>query len=202
MDLCCARLSDESVDILGHRPDAIGHCSFYELIQSDSINALSRIHRLLLDNCHSAIQQKHPISFSTTAKSDLFQKTSPLQLFSIANGSQTFKEKLNFNKKEGSVALECKFYLGGAFGADLSAPSTLENVYIVCIASELPTAQPPSSLSDFIHPTIIDSSMTPDILSFVSSSAVDSLLAHDQVETNLYPISDSPDFLANVRLPF
>ncbi|KAI8882166.1 hypothetical protein K501DRAFT_334188 [Backusella circina FSU 941] len=201
MDLCCARVSDESVDILGRRPDTIGHCSFYELIQSASINTLSRIHRLLLDNCHSAIQQKHPISFSTTAKSDLFQKTSPLQLFSIANGSQTFKEKLTFNKNEENVALDCKFYLGGAFGADLSEPSTLENVYIVCIATEPPVTQSPSTLSDFITSATIEANMTQDILSFVSSSAVDSLLAHNQVESHLYPISDTPDFLTTYNSP-
>lgn len=138
MDLCCARVSDESIKFLHMKPSDLDHRSFYELIETDSTDKLSRIHRLLLDNSHSThVPQHQPISFSTTASSELFLTSSPAQLFQIANGSQTLTETLKF--KVSGKALSCKFYLGGGFGADLFVPSTLDHLYMVCIVSELNT---------------------------------------------------------------
>lgn len=136
MDLCCARISDESVEFLNTNPSDVGHCSFYDLIHSDSSETLSRIHRMLLDNSHSTrVPQQQPISFTTSASSDLFLNSSPAQLFQIANGSQTLRETLKF--KSSGRNLSCRFYLGGGFGADLFVPSTLDHLYMVCIISEL-----------------------------------------------------------------
>lgn len=140
MDLCCARVSDESIEFLNIHPGDINQCSFYDLIHSDSSETLSRIHRLLLDNSHSHrvsqdAQQQQPISFTTTASSDLFLTSSPAQLFQIANGSQTLRETLKF--KNSGKSMSCRFYLGGGFGADLFVPSTLDHLYMVCIVSDL-----------------------------------------------------------------
>ncbi|KAG2194973.1 hypothetical protein INT47_002829 [Mucor saturninus] len=136
MDLCCARISDESVEFLNMKPNDVGHCSFYDLIHSDSSETLSRIHRMLLDNSHSTrVPQQQPISFTTSASSDLFLTSSPAQLYQIANGSQTLRETLKF--KSPGRNLSCKFYLGGGFGADLFVPSTLDNLYMVCNITEL-----------------------------------------------------------------
>lgn len=138
MDLCCARVSDESVEFLKANPNDVGHCSFYDLIHSDSSEALSRIHRMLLDNSHSTrVPQQQPISFTMSANSDLFLTSSPGQLYQIANGSQTLRETLKFKSAEGGRNLLCKFYLGGGFGADLFLPSTLDNLYMVCTVTEL-----------------------------------------------------------------
>ncbi|GAA5807552.1 hypothetical protein MFLAVUS_000917 [Mucor flavus] len=138
MDLCCARVSDESIKFLHMKPNDLDHRSFYEFIETGSTDKLSRIHRLLLDNSHSThVPQHQPISFSTTANSELFLTSSPAQLFQIANGSQTLTETLKF--KASGKALSCKFYLGGGFGADLFVPSTLDHLYMVCIVSELNT---------------------------------------------------------------
>lgn len=136
MDLCCARVSDESVDFLKIHPNSINHCSLYDLIHPDSSETLSRIHRLLLDNSHSnRVPQQQPISFTTTASSDLFLTSSPAQLFQIANGSQTLRETLRF--KGSGKSMSCRFYLGGGFGADLFRQETLDHLYMVCILSEL-----------------------------------------------------------------
>ncbi|KAG2236453.1 hypothetical protein INT48_003244 [Thamnidium elegans] len=152
MDLCCARVSDESVKFLHIKPSDLDHRSFYEFIETDSTDKLSRIHRLLLDNSHSTqVPQHQPISFSTTASSDLFLTSSPAQLFQIANGSQTLTETLKF--KVSGKALSCKFYLGGGFGADLFVPSTLDHLYMVCIVSELNT-----NTSDIVKPAPINMS--------------------------------------------
>ncbi|CAO3613101.1 unnamed protein product [Mucor hiemalis] len=136
MDLCCARVSDKSVDFLKIHPNSINHCSLYDLIHPDSSETLSRIHRLLLDNSHSnRVPQQQPISFTTTASSDLFLTSSPAQLFQIANGSQTLRETLRF--KGSGKSMSCRFYLGGGFGADLFRQETLDHLYMVCILSEL-----------------------------------------------------------------
>lgn len=136
MDLCCARVSDESIDFMNMHPNNINHCSLYDLIHPDSSETLSRIHRLLLDNSHSnRVPQQQPISFKTSASSDLFLTSSPAQLFQIANGSQTLRETLKF--KGSGKSMSCRFYLGGGFGADIFRQETLDHLYMVCIVSEL-----------------------------------------------------------------
>jgi hypothetical protein len=131
MDLCCARVSDESIQFLDIDPNQLGHCSLYGLIHPESSEALSRLHRILLDNCHHHVTQ--PISF-TPASSETFLTASPAQLLTIANGSQTIRETLKFKANCGS-RLECQFYLGGGFGGDLFTPTTLNQLYMVCVVS-------------------------------------------------------------------
>ncbi|KAI8336925.1 hypothetical protein BD560DRAFT_451007 [Blakeslea trispora] len=128
MDLCCARASDESVQFFNMDPNAITQRSLYELIHTESSQALSRLHRVLLDNCHHHITQ--PISF-TPASSTEFLTISPTQLLTIANGSQTLIESLKFK----SSTFECKFYMGGGLGGDIFKPDTLSQLYIVCLIS-------------------------------------------------------------------
>ncbi|KAI8090193.1 uncharacterized protein B0P05DRAFT_529712 [Gilbertella persicaria] len=135
MDLCCARASDESVKFFHMDPTTLGHRSLYDLIHPDSSETLSRLHRILLDNCHHHVTQ--PISF-TPASSDAFLTTSPAQLLSIANGSQTLVESLRFK----SSTFECKFYMGGGLGGDLFKPCSLNQLYIVCLISYSPHSYP------------------------------------------------------------
>ncbi|OBZ82964.1 hypothetical protein A0J61_08987 [Choanephora cucurbitarum] len=132
MDLCCARASDESVQFFNMDPNSISHRSLYDLIHTESSQALSRIHRVLLDNCHHHITQ--PISFTPASSSD-FLSTSPTQLLNIANGSQTLIESLKFK----SSTYECKFYMGGGLGGDIFKPDTLSKLYIVCLISRTVT---------------------------------------------------------------
>ncbi|KAI8641127.1 hypothetical protein BD408DRAFT_418676 [Parasitella parasitica] len=174
MDLCCARVSDESIQFLNTNPTQLGHCSFYEIIHPDSSETLSRLHRIFLDNCHRHVTQ--PISF-TPASSETFLTTSAAQLLSIANGSQTIKQTLKF--KLPSSLFECQFHLGGGFGGDLFAPSTLNQLYIVClITKKAPVPPPPSPPTPPLpQPNIVGNILTqqPDYRSLLCDSDLMSL---------------------------
>ncbi|CEP17157.1 hypothetical protein [Parasitella parasitica] len=145
MDLCCARISDESIQFLNTNPTQMGHCSLYDIIHPDSSETLSRLHRIFLDNCHRQVTR--PLSF-TPASSNTFLTTSAAQLLSIANGSQTIKETLKFKSPSPSFPslFECQFHLGGGFGGDLFAPNTLNQLYMVCLVTKktLPAPAPPT----------------------------------------------------------
>ncbi|KAI9486910.1 MAG: ribose 5-phosphate isomerase A-domain-containing protein, partial [Benjaminiella poitrasii] len=128
MDLCCIRVSDECLQFLNTSPSKISQCSLYDLIHIESSETLSRLHRILLDNCHQNVTQ--PISF-TSASSESFLTTSAPRLMTIANGSQTLKETLRF--KTSLSQFNCQFYLGGGLGGDLFKLSTLNRLYMVCL---------------------------------------------------------------------
>ncbi|CDS06972.1 hypothetical protein LRAMOSA09495 [Lichtheimia ramosa] len=134
MDVCCARVSDESLQVLGLYPHEFAHRSLYDFILPEQNDRLARIHRCLLDNASSVCGIKHmPPTERTTA--DCFSDTSPAMLMTIANGSQTLKETLSFKTSNGSyVPMETRFYLGGGLGSDLFLSDSLKSLYIVCLA--------------------------------------------------------------------
>ncbi|KAJ8654969.1 hypothetical protein O0I10_009365 [Lichtheimia ornata] len=135
MDVCCARVSDESLQALGLYPHEFAHRSLYDFIFPEQSDRLARIHRCLLDNASSVCGVKHmPPTERTTA--DCFSNTSPAMLMTIANGSQTLKETLNFKTSSGSyVPMQTRFYLGGGLGSDLFVSDSLQHLYIVCLAT-------------------------------------------------------------------
>ncbi|GAN06154.1 hypothetical protein MAM1_0113c05632 [Mucor ambiguus] len=171
MDLCCARISDESMQFLSTNPTQMGHCSFYDIIHPESSETLSRLHRILLDNCHRHVAQ--PISFKP-ASSETFLTTSAAQLLSIANGSQTIKETLKF-KSSSSSLFECRFYLGGGLGGDLFVPNSLDQLYMVCLVTRRPSVSPPPALLQPIN--VVDSLLKqqPDYQSLLNNSNLMSL---------------------------
>ncbi|KAK4508836.1 uncharacterized protein ATC70_013459 [Mucor velutinosus] len=180
MDLCCARISDESMQFLSTNPTQMGHCSFYDIIQPESSETLSRLHRILLDNCHRQVAQ--PISFKP-ASSETFLTTSAAQLLSIANGSQTIKETLKFKSSTASL-FECRFYLGGGFGGDLFVSNSLDQLYMVCLVTRKPSVSPPPppppppSSSSSLQPINMVGSLLkqqPDYQSLLSNSDLMSL---------------------------
>lgn len=177
MDLCCARVSDESPQFLDMYPSELGHCSLYGLIHPESSETLSRLHRILLDNCHHHVTK--PISF-TPASSETFLTTSPTQLLTIANGSQTIRETLTF-KAFGGSRLDCQFYLGGAFGGDVFAPTTLNQLYMVCVVSKN------------------NNEANPSITSSSPLSVVESILANDVI-TSTEQQQDYQDLLNDPAL--
>jgi hypothetical protein len=175
MDLCCARISDESIQFLNTNPTQIGHCSFYDIIHPDSSVTLSRLHRILLDNCHRHVTQ--PISF-TPASSEMFLTTSAVQLLSIANGSQTIKETLKF--KSSTSLFECRFYLGGGFGGDLFTSNTLNQLYMVCLVTKkasVPQQQPSPASQNVVEnilkqPDYQSLFNDPDLMSLVNNISI------------------------------
>ena len=134
MDICCARVSDESLDILGIYPHEFAHRSLYDFILPEHADRLARIHRCLLDNVNRHEKRMLPPTQRTT--SECFSSTSPSMLLNIANGSLTLKESLGFKTPNGShLILNSRFYLGGGLGSDLFVSSSLEHLYIVCLAT-------------------------------------------------------------------
>ncbi|KAI7879753.1 hypothetical protein K492DRAFT_208017 [Lichtheimia hyalospora FSU 10163] len=146
MDVCCARVSDESLQVLGLYPHEFAHRSLYDFIHPDQSDRLARIHRCLLDNASSVCGVKHmPPTERTTA--ECFSNTSPAMLLTIANGSQTLKESLNFKTSNGSyIPMQTRFYLGGGLGSDLFVSDSLKYLYVVCLVTI--DQQSPSKVSD------------------------------------------------------
>ncbi|KAI7881454.1 hypothetical protein K492DRAFT_206816 [Lichtheimia hyalospora FSU 10163] len=158
MEICCARVSDESLSLLGIYPHEFAHRSLYEFIPSSHASTLARVHRHLLDNAHNVSKsashtttnsssiQALPPTQRTTA--DCFANTPPSVLMCIANGSQTLKEDFAFKTSSGQqVKAQARFYLGGGLGSDLFVPDTLGKLYIVCLAIPNVIPQAPSSIS-------------------------------------------------------
>lgn len=130
IDLVCARVSDESLELIGLYPQELAHRSLYEFVVPEDTEALARVHRCLLS---ARLPNTQSMVHST---SSIFTSFPPSNLLSIANGSQTFKEKLSIQRSEGTTTTElfdARFYLGGGLGADLFVSSSLSQLYIVCL---------------------------------------------------------------------
>ncbi|KAF7727198.1 hypothetical protein EC973_007896 [Apophysomyces ossiformis] len=138
MEVCCARISDEVLDLWGYYPQELAHRSLYDFISSKDSDRLSRLHRLLLDNVLDVAKQSDPsydISHpppTERSTSELFHCTDPVQLAMVANGSSRFSDTLHIKKRSGELELfEIVAYMGGGFGADLFITSSLSRLYIV-----------------------------------------------------------------------
>lgn len=169
MDLCCARVSDKSLEYLELYPQEFGHRSLYDfLLPGENQSSLSKLHRCLLDNAvqHQQIRLPNDLMRSSSEK---FFASSIDNLLNIANGSLTLKQKLKFRKGRDSNEYEemsCRFYLGGGFGADLFDASTFDQLYIVCVASPVVSTM---SINDVIHLPPLMMNNTNDSCSTLSS---------------------------------
>lgn len=135
MDMRCARVSDEALEFLGMYPQELAHRSLYDFIAPHQMQLLHHIHQ-----CLSSVTERKT---GITTTDERFVTMAPSLLLNIANGSQTFKEKLCFKRcagagptEEEDLALDARFYLGGGLGADLFVPDTLDKLYIVCLLSK------------------------------------------------------------------
>jgi hypothetical protein len=141
MDLCCARVSDKSLDYLELYPQEFSHRLLYDfLVPGEEQNALSKLHRCLLDNAVQHVHTKLPSNFIRSSYEPFFS-TSLDSLLIIANGSLTLKQKLKFRRgRDREQAMHCNFYLGGGFGVDLF-DDALDQLYIVCIMTPSSTTE-------------------------------------------------------------
>ncbi|KAI8098014.1 ribose 5-phosphate isomerase A-domain-containing protein [Gilbertella persicaria] len=157
MDLCCARVSDKSLEYLELYPQEFSHRSLYDfLIPGESQQTLSRLHRCLLDNAAQHQKSKQPTNYIRSSFEKFFS-FSLEPLLNIANGSLTLKQTLKFRYGRDSSKTEemnCRFYLGGGFGADLFDSHGLDQLYIVYHL----TSNIPHNMNDMIHlpPLIIN----------------------------------------------
>ncbi|KAL7316584.1 hypothetical protein PS15m_005667 [Mucor circinelloides] len=206
MDLCCARVSDKSLEYLELYPQEFGHRSLYDfLLPGENQSSLSKLHRCLLDNAvqHQQIRLPNDLMRSSSEK---FFASSIDNLLNIANGSLTLKQKLKFRKGRDSNEYEemsCRFYLGGGFGADLFDASTFDQLYIVCVASPVVSTM---SINDVIHLPPLMMNNTNDSCSTLSSpvspppatttatvAAAASILASSPSDQHSKPDNESED---------
>jgi hypothetical protein len=131
MDVCCAKVSDDTIKCWGYYPQELAHRSFYDFISPKDSDRLARLHRLLLDNVtNNNINLALPPTERTT--STLFSNTDHHQLQKKAQGSRSFSDTIHIKKRSGEYELyEVVVYIGGGLGADLYDTSTLDKQYIV-----------------------------------------------------------------------
>ncbi|KAI8092280.1 uncharacterized protein B0P05DRAFT_583541 [Gilbertella persicaria] len=139
MEVCCAKVSDETIKCWGYYPQELAHRSLYDFISSKDTDRLARLHRLLIDNSIEVMKASCPVDQDTLAlpptertTSALFSNANHQSLCTIANGSRSFSDTIHIKKRTGEYELyEVIVYIGGGLGADLYNVSSLSKQYIV-----------------------------------------------------------------------
>lgn len=141
MEVCCAKVSNDTIKCWGYYPQELAHRSFYDFISPKDSDRLARLHRLLLDNAMDTI--KHTASTTTTTATPplppterttslLFSNTDQTVLSVIANGSRSFSDSIHIKKRCGEYELyKVVVYIGGGLGADLYDITSFSKQYIV-----------------------------------------------------------------------
>ncbi|KAI8079893.1 ribose 5-phosphate isomerase A-domain-containing protein [Halteromyces radiatus] len=210
MELCCARVSDESLDFVGLYPQEFSHRSLYDFIVPKDIHLIARIHRSLLDN--ATFCEKGPLPSTQRTTADFFTSFLPYQLSTIANGSMTLKQSLVFKTSDPYryQRLQARFYLGGGTGADLFNPTSLQHLYIVCVLAKpeeeeddptIPTSpQEQISLRDvhLVSPTMMENQSLSPLNSLLNDhQSTDTMMTPDTLDTwtksSSSPIKSSND---------
>lgn len=184
MEICCARASDEVLELLGYYPQEMAHRPLYGFVSVNDGERLARIHRLLLDNISDVAikinpsHQRAPLPPTERTSSDDFFQYSPDQMSIIANGSQTLSELLHLKKDSGDTeCFQAQFYLGGGWGADLFKPSTLNKLYVVATFTRLgKNMAPTSSTSTAVAPVKSTPPTTPPVASNQSTTSTGQIL--------------------------
>lgn len=170
MDLCCARVTDQSLEYLQLYPQEFSHRSIYDfLVPGESIRTMSKVHRCLLDNAVQHQERKSPPDTNIRSSFDGFHSTPLHMMMNIANGSLTLKQKLTFiagsGEQKREEEMDCRLFLGGGFGADLFDSTSLKHLYIVCILSPTSSFKPHQSHSNNMAVTASNNNnslLTPD----------------------------------------
>lgn len=137
MEVCCAKVSDDTIKCWGYYPQELAHRSLYDFISNKDSDRLARLHRLLIDNAMSVIKSNQtndatPLPPTERTTSSLFSHTDQQQLSVIANGSRSFSDTIHIKKRSGEYELyKVIVYIGGGLGADLYNATTLSKQYIV-----------------------------------------------------------------------
>ncbi|GAN04903.1 hypothetical protein MAM1_0076d04370 [Mucor ambiguus] len=137
MEVCCAKVSDDTIKCWGYYPQELAHRSLYDFISNKDSDRLARLHRLLIDNAMNVIKSNQtndaaPLPPTERTTSSLFSNTDQQHLSVIANGSRSFSDTIHIKKRSGEYELyKVIVYIGGGLGADLYDASTLSKQYIV-----------------------------------------------------------------------
>ncbi|GAA5797338.1 hypothetical protein HPULCUR_002719 [Helicostylum pulchrum] len=136
MEVCCAKVSNDTIKCWGYYPQELAHRSFYDFISPKDSDRLARLHRLLLDNAMDTIKHTAsttvPLPPTERTTSLLFSNTDQTILSVIANGSRSFSDSIHIKKRCGEYELyKVVVYIGGGLGADLYDITSFSKQYIV-----------------------------------------------------------------------
>ncbi|KAI8069962.1 hypothetical protein BC940DRAFT_331964 [Gongronella butleri] len=184
MDLCCARVSDESLDFLGLYPQEFSHRSLYDFLSPTHVDTLANIHRSLLVHGSSLAGKDARIPPSTPrANAPVFAQPLAHQLLEMANGSITINQELSFKTTQNQhQPAQARFYLGGGLGANLFEPSTLQLLYIVCILSK----------SEDVTSPVAGATTTTKSSSALAAGSPGTLLSDDDMQQITVPSTSLP----------
>lgn len=205
MEVCCAKVSDDTIKCWGYYPQELAHRSLYDFISPKDSDRLARLHRLLIDNAMNVIKSNQtddaaPLPLTERTTSSLFSNTDQQQLSTIANGSRSFSDTIHIKKRTGEYELyKVIVYIGGGLGADLYDASTLSKQYIVAqfkrheyeviVPPPLPAAASSAVATLFVAPQ-------EDTMSIPTTSKDDMLLPTDDFtsyynnnNSNIHPIA-------------
>ncbi|KAI8082034.1 hypothetical protein BDF21DRAFT_492838 [Thamnidium elegans] len=161
MEVCCAKVSNDTIKCWGYYPQELAHRSFYDFISPKDSDRLARLHRLLLDNAMDTIKNTasaSPLPPTERTTSSLFSNTDQTILSVIANGSRSFSDSIHIKKRCGEYELyKVVVYIGGGLGADLYDITSFSKQYIV--------AQFRKHEYEVIPPSVTSSVLSPDDLS-------------------------------------
>ncbi|KAI9469086.1 MAG: hypothetical protein EXX96DRAFT_590404 [Benjaminiella poitrasii] len=138
MEVCCARIPDDTIQYWGYYSQELAHRSLYDFISPKDNDRLAQLHRLLIDNVliNSNNNNDHynrviP-NITERSTSVAFRQTDLLTLCRKANGARSFADTIHIRKRSGEFELyKMIVYVGGGLGADLNDPSTFSRLYIV-----------------------------------------------------------------------
>ncbi|KAI7889238.1 uncharacterized protein EV154DRAFT_483385 [Mucor mucedo] len=186
MEVCCAKVSADTIKCWGYYPQELAHRSFYDFISPKDIDRLARLHRLLLDNVMDTMTGDATLPATERSTSTLFSTTDYSVLNTVANGSRSFSDSIHIKKRSGEYELyKVVVYIGGGLGANLYDITSFSKQYIVAQFRkheyEVVSTSPPSE----------DLFKTNEIYNNMEPIAVFSPL------TPLSPISPSHNQLAN-----
>lgn len=135
MEVCCAKVSNDTIKCWGYYPQELAHRSFYDFISPKDSDRLARLHRLLLDNAMDMIKNAAPtVPLPPTERttSALFSNTDQSILSIKANGSRSFSDSIHIKKRCGEYELyKVVVYIGGGLGANLYDINSFSKQYIV-----------------------------------------------------------------------
>ncbi|KAI7904502.1 uncharacterized protein BX663DRAFT_484639 [Cokeromyces recurvatus] len=130
MEVCCAKVPDDTIQYWGYYPQELAHRSLYDFISPKDNDRLAQLHRLVIENVVNDNQLALlPTEGST---SDLFRHFDLSTLCIKAKGARSFADTIHIKKRSGEFELyKVVVYIGGGLGADLYDPSTFSKLYIV-----------------------------------------------------------------------
>lgn len=132
MEVCCAKVSADTIKCWGYYPQELAHRSFYDFISPKDIDRLARLHRLLLDNVMDTVTSDTTLPATERSTSTLFSNTDYSILNTVANGSRSFSDSIHIKKRSGEYELyKVVVYIGGGLGANLYDITSFSKQYIV-----------------------------------------------------------------------